>query len=342
MFLYEHNQPLTLECGAVLPRLTIAYDTWGRLNDAGDNAIWICHALTASSDAASWWPGLIGPGLLFDTDRHFIVCANILGSCYGTTGPLSDDGSGAPPFGRFPLLTIRDLTAAHRLLAAHLRIDRLHLLVGGSMGGYQALEWAVTDPSFVRKLFLVATSARESAWGIAIHTAQRLAIEADGTWGEERGDAAARGLKAARAIGMLTYRSYDAYAATQTDPDENKIDHFRAASYINYQGDKLVNRFNAYSYHALTRAMDAHHIARGRGNTADVLRSITAETLVMGIRSDLLCPLSEQQLLASHIPRAQLVCIDSLYGHDGFLVETTQIAGHLRPFLSSPIQPVTS
>ncbi|MDB5251326.1 MAG: metX [Flaviaesturariibacter sp.] len=337
MKIYAHGNLFPLESGTTLPGLAIAYDTWGTLNDTGDNVVWICHALTASSDAASWWPGLIGPGLLFDTDRYFIVCANIIGSCYGTTGPLSTDPpSERPWFGRFPLVSIRDMTGAHRLLATYLGIRRLHLLTGGSMGGYQALEWAVIDPAFVASLLLIATSARESAWGIAIHTAQRLAIEADQSWGDESPGAAARGLKAARAIGMLTYRSYDAYAATQTDPDSGKLDGFRASSYIHYQGDKLVSRFNAYSYHVLTRAMDTHNLARGRGRLQEVLRSITARTLVMGITSDLLCPLAEQALLAEQIPGARLVSFDSLYGHDGFLVETATITRHVDHWLSSP------
>ena len=333
---YTHNEPFLLESGATLGVLEIGYHTWGALNAAGDNAIWICHALTANSDAAAWWPGIIGNGKPFDTNHYFIVCANILGSCYGTTGPVNASAPETSFYSDFPSITIRDMIAAHQILRQHLAITGIHLLAGGSMGGYQALEWSVMEPALIKNLFLIATSARESAWGIAIHAAQRLAIEADATWGSRQPAAGSKGLKAARAIGMLTYRSYEAYAQTQTDEDENKTDDFRAASYINYQGDKLVQRFNAYSYLQLTKAMDTHNVARSRGRSVEMmLASIVAKTLVIGIESDLLCPLKEQQFLAAHIPAATLKIIDSLYGHDGFLVETDAIAMHLTEWLSN-------
>jgi len=191
MQVFISKKPFSLECGAVLPEIEIGYHTWGQLNATGDNVIWICHALTANSNAAGWWPGMIGPGLAFDIDTHFIVCANILGSCYGSTGPLSKNPeTGNPWFGQFPLITIRDMVAAHELLCQHLSVKKIRLLAGGSMGGYQALEWAVMQPSLIGRLFLIATSAKESAWGIAIHTAQRLAIAADASWGENTAAAA--------------------------------------------------------------------------------------------------------------------------------------------------------
>jgi homoserine O-acetyltransferase len=206
------------------------------------------------------------------------------------------------------------------------------------MGGYQALELAIMEPSVIQKMFLIATAAAESAWAVAIHTAQRLAIEADPTWKDAKPNAGAKGLKAARAIGMLTYRNYGIFKEKQTDSDPEKIDDFKASSYINYQGDKLVNRFNAYSYWLLTKSMDSHHLARGRGgDLAVTLTSIQTPTLIIGINSDILCPLAEQKFMEAHMPNASLVAIDSMYGHDGFIIETAQITTHLKGWLNSLI-----
>lgn len=223
---------------------------------------------------------------------------------------------------------------AHILLREALGIHSIALLMGGSMGGYQALEWSLLEPTRIQKLFLIATSPSESAWGVAVHTAQRLAIEADPTWNSMDANAGAAGLKAARAIGMLTYRNYGIFQEAQTDPDPEKIDNFKASSYINYQGDKLVKRFNSYSYWLLTKSMDSHHLSRGRGmDLMAALGTINIPTLIIGIKSDILCPLEEQRFMAAHLPNAQLVEIDSTYGHDGFIIETKQITGHLAPFL---------
>lgn len=353
-FTCEH--PFELESGESLPGITVAYHTYGRLDATGSNVVWVCHALTANSDAAHWWPGVVGENAPIDPDQYFIVCANILGSCYGSTGPLSVDpgktvqpgaaprkidplyrypGEGVPYYADFPLVTIRDMVRAHILLREHLGIKKIYLLMGGSMGGYQALEWAVMEPEIIQRLFLTATSPAESAWGIAVHTAQRLAIEADATWRDADPAAGRKGLKAARAIGILTYRNYGIMVQKQTDPDTEKLDGYKAASYISYQGDKLVNRFNAYCYWLLTKAMDSHQLARGRGGDVEaVLRSITQRTLLIGITSDILCPVEEQRHMAGHLPDVTLVEIDSAYGHDGFMVEGGKIAGHLREWLS--------
>ncbi len=336
MKFFDSQTDFTLENGTVLPSLRVAYHTYGQMNADKSNVIWVCHALTASSDAADWWKGLVGEGSLINPDRYFIVCANILGSCYGTTGPLSNDpATGKPYYASFPQITIRDMVQSFILLRKHLEIDRIHLLMGGSMGGYQALEWAVMEKEVIGKLFLIATSPSESAWGVAVHTAQRLAIEADSSWKDHTPDAGARGLKAARAIGMLTYRNYGTFQDKQTDPDPEKIDDFKASSYINYQGDKLVKRFNAYSYWLLTKAMDSHHLGRGRGgDLIKVLQSIAQPTLIIGIRSDILCPLDEQQFMADHIPHTRFYEIDSAYGHDGFIIETVQISRFLNEWMS--------
>ncbi len=335
MKFYDHQQPFILENGTVLPTIRIAFDTYGVLNHTKSNVVWVCHALTASSDAADWWKGLVGESCLIDPEKYFIVCANMLGSCYGSTGPTSTNpATGQPYYSDFPLVTIRDMVQANILLRKHLGIDTIHLLMGGSMGGYQVLEWSVMEKDLIGRLFLIATSPSESAWGVAVHTAQRLAIEADHTWKDHSPDAGAKGLKAARAIGMLTYRNYGTFQEKQTDPDPEKIDDFKASSYLNYQGDKLVKRFNAYSYWLLTKAMDSHHLGRGRGgDLIKVLGSIHQPTLIMGIHSDILCPLDEQRFMAEHMPNTSLVEIDSAYGHDGFIIETKQITEYLGGWL---------
>ena len=324
--IYKYHQPFTLESGISLPKLKIAYHYYGEYTP-GKKVAWVCHALTANSDVAEWWKGLVGEGSIINPNDYFIVCANIIGSCYGST--QTD---------QFPMITIRDMVKANILLRQHLGIESIDLLLGGSMGGYQALEWAIMEPTVIQKMFLIATTAAESAWAIAIHTAQRLAIEADTTWKDSKPNAGAKGLKAARAIGILTYRNYDIFKEKQTDADAEKIDDLKAASYINYQGDKLVNRFNAYSYWLLTKSMDSHHIARGRGGDLKAtLSSIQTPTLIIGINSDILCPLTEQKFMEAHMPNASLVAIDSMYGHDGFIIETAQITTHLKAWLNSLI-----
>jgi len=272
---------------------------------------------------------MVGDHRYVNPEKHFIVCANIIGSCYGSSGPLTEDpATGNKYYSSFPAVTIRDMVKAHILLRKHLGINKIHLLMGGSMGGYQALEWALMEPAIIQDLFLIATSAAESAWGIAVHTAQRLAIEADPTWMDRNEEAGANGLRAARGIGILTYRNYAIMKEKQSDPEINKLDNYRASSYISYQGNKLSRRFNAYSYWLLTKSMDSHNIARNRASDLKkVLSNISQRTLIVGITSDILCPVAEQEFLAANIPNSKLTIIDSLYGHDGFMVETEKI-GH--------------
>jgi homoserine O-acetyltransferase len=332
---FYRYQPFPLENGQILPDIRIGYHTYGNLNAAGDNVVWICHALTANSDVTRWWPGMVGDHRYVDPEKHFIVCANIIGSCYGSSGPLSEDHTtGKAYYSSFPMVTIRDMVKAHILLRKFLGIKRIHLLMGGSMGGYQALEWCLMEPTVISDLFLIATSAAESAWGIAVHTSQRLSIEADPTWLEHSAEAGARGLRAARGIGILTYRNYAIMKEKQTDPEVNKLDNYRASSYISYQGNKLSRRFNAYSYWLLTKAMDSHNISRNRGaDLKKTLTSITQRTMIVGINSDILCPLAEQEFIANHIPGCKLISIDSLYGHDGFMVETEKIGLCLKEWM---------
>ncbi|HLP22047.1 MAG TPA: homoserine O-acetyltransferase [Chitinophagales bacterium] len=315
------QQPFALESGKSLPAVEIAYCTYGALNGQKDNVIYVCHALTANADVADWWPGTVGSGLIFDTDKYFVVCANVLGSCYGTTGPTSVNPLTGEIYGKdFPLLTIRDLVNAHRLLAAHLQLSSIHLLCGGSMGGQQAQEWAIADAGFIKQLFVIATNPRHSAWGIAFNEAQRMAVESGS-------------LETARAIAMLSYRNYNMYESTQTETEE-RIENFKAASYQRYQGEKLKKRFDTNAYHLLSRAMDSHHVGRRRGSMEQALAQVKAKTLVIGISSDILFPISEQKFIAANIPGAVFEEIDSPYGHDGFLIETEKISGLLRKYLT--------
>ncbi|PJJ54537.1 homoserine O-acetyltransferase family protein [Hymenobacter chitinivorans] len=324
---------LLLESGATLAPVQIAYHTFGTLNEARDNVVWVCHALTANADVLSWWAGLFGADCYFDPADWFVVCANILGSCYGSTGPLTPAGPAAEPlYQQFPLVTIRDLVAAHEALRLELGLTRIHTLIGGSLGGQQALEWAILRPEVFANLVVLATNAQHSPWGIAFNEAQRLAIFADTTYHEATPTGGQRGLKAARATALLSYRSYDAYGRTQAETDPDRLDEFRASSYQQHQGDKLVARFNAYSYVALSRTMDTHHLGRGRGSIAAALGQIRARTLVLSISSDVLFPPAEQQLLARHISGATYAAMDSEFGHDGFLIETVQITQFLEQF----------
>jgi homoserine O-acetyltransferase len=336
MQLFHHQHLFELENGGSLPEITVAYTCYGKLNADKSNVVWICHHLTANSAVADWWPGVVGTGHIIDPEKYFIVCANILGSCYGSTGPLTiNPQTQSPYYSSFPMVTIRDMVKAHILLRKHLGIDQIYLLIGGSMGGYQALEWCVMEAQVIDNLFVLACSAAETAWGVAVHEAQRLAIEADSSWKDLSADAGGKGIKAARAVGMLTYRNYGLLVKSQTDSDTEKLDNYKAASYINYQGEKLKNRFNAYSYWLLTKSMDSHNLARGRGgNLAVVLEAIQQRCLIIGVNSDILCPLKEQQLMELYIPNASLLAIDSTYGHDGFMVESKKIEQYLESWLS--------
>ncbi|MDQ3110148.1 MAG: homoserine O-acetyltransferase [Bacteroidota bacterium] len=331
--LFQSTSSFTTESGQTLPVLELAYCTYGTFEKGKSKVVWVCHALTASADCADWWPDLIGDGKAINAEEYFIVCMNIPSSCYGSSGPGNEDPETKKPyFGAFPVFTIRDMVKAAILLREHLEIEKIHLLMGGSMGGYQCVEWAVMESDRIENLMLVATAARESAWGIAIHTSQRLAIETDPTFGEKNIAAGSRGLKTARAIGMITYRNYRAFVNTQTDEDD-RIENFRSESYIHYQGEKLVKRFNAYSYWLLTKSMDSHNVARDRGSMEAVLKKITAKTICIGISSDVLCPVDEQKFLAKNIPNAKYVEIDSPFGHDGFLVEGEKIGTIIKTFL---------
>ncbi|SHG53804.1 homoserine O-acetyltransferase family protein [Pedobacter caeni] len=331
---YTHTKTFKLENGKKLRKIELAYQTYGKLNAKKDNVIWACHALTANSDVLDWWKGLFGNNDLFNPEEHFIICANVLGSHYGSTNPLSENPvTGLPYYLSFPEFTIRDLVAAHRLLAEHLGIKDIKVLIGGSLGGQQALEWAVTDGSAIENLILVATNAVHSPWGIAFNESQRLAISTDRSFYAQKPDGGLKGLKTARSIALLSYRSYDAYTDTQLESVNDKTGSFRASSYQNYQGEKLCKRFNAYSYWYLSKAMDSHNVGRGRKSVTEALATVKSNTLVIGVENDVLFPITEQQFLAKHIPDAAFHSIKSAYGHDGFLIETDILTNVIGNFL---------
>lgn len=332
---YTFPEPFELELGGKIENLTIAYDTYGTLAEGGGNAVWVCHALTANSDVADWWPHTVEKGAFLDPEKCFTVCANIIGSCYGTTGPLSvNPATGKPYYGDFPRLTIRDMARAHSLLADHLGLRRIHALVGSSVGGFQAVEWIAAEPRRFGRLVLIATDVKASPWSIAIDETQRMAIRADATWGEPRADAGAAGLAAARAIGLLSYRGGEGYNLTQQDPESDTLpDDHRACTYQRHQGDKLVKRFNAYSYMTILDAFDTHDVGRGRGGVDAALRRICCPTMVVGLTTDIIFTPAEQREIARRIPGAVYREISSPLGHDGFLVEHGQLNAILNDFL---------
>ena len=322
--IYLSNEEFKLESGQGLHGIQITYSDYGSKNS--DRVIWVCHALSGSSEVHTWWAGLVGDGKPFDPRVDRIICANVLGSCYGTTGaqdlerPLD-----------FPAVTVKDMVQAHELLARHLNLKKIDILIGASLGGQQALEWAISNPLFIKHLLLIATNAVHSAFGRAFNEAQRLALLADKSFGDKNGGEA--GLLAARAVAMLSYRSYTDFELKQSET-ELKSDGFKAASYVRYQGEKFISRFNAYAYWYLSKAMDSHDIQRGRsGSLQEVLKLVKAKTLVIGIDSDALFPVSEQKFLAENIPDATFGLIESPHGHDSFLIDYLKLNKLIEDFV---------
>jgi homoserine O-acetyltransferase/O-succinyltransferase len=333
-FNFQHQAPFELENGDILPELNVRYHRYGPPPASGTKVVWVCHALTASSDVFDWWPGLFGPGNLFHPGDYTIICANVIGSPYGSTAPLTEKTPGDEPwYHAFPRISIRDMVKAHELLREYLGIARIHLAIGGSMGGQQVLEWAIQQPEIFENIAVLATNAVHSAWGRAFNESQRMAIAADSSWLQNHPEAGRQGLATARSIAMLSYRHYKTYEATQQDAPDS-LGNYRAPSYQRYQGEKLAKRFNAFSYWRLSEAMDSHDVGRKRGGAKAALGKIKAHTLVIGVDTDVLFPITEQEFFARHIPGAQFVTISSLYGHDGFLIETTMISHHLTDFLT--------
>jgi len=339
---------LTLESGVELPEVTLAYETWGTFH--GNNAVLVLHALTGDAHAAGetgpgqqtpgWWDPLIGPRKPIDTDRYFVVSANILGGCQGSTGPSTPGPDGRPWGSRFPRLTVRDQVSAEAALARALGISAWHTVVGGSAGGMRALEWAIGHPSKVHRLLLVATTGWASAEQIALTETQAAAIRADAHfhggdyYDEDRGPVA--GLDVARRIAQISYRSERELEQRfgrdrSTEPGEP----WAVEAYLRHHGAKLTRRFDANSYLVLGDAMNSHDVGRGRGGISVALSRISARTIVAGIDSDRLYPLFQQQLLAEQIARSRrLEIINSPHGHDGFLIEHEQVGALIDRLLS--------
>jgi homoserine O-acetyltransferase len=322
---YHHEGELILESGEKLPRFEIRYTTRGNLNNAKDNIIWVVHALTGDANAHEWWSGLIGEEKFFDFNNYFIICANLLGSCYGSTNPLSTNPeNGSPYYYDFPFLTTRDLANSLEKLRQHLGVEKIHTLIGGSLGGQVALEWAYLLKENAENAVILASNAKTSPWTIAFNETQRMAIASDNTWGEPTPEAGKKGLEAARAIAMISYRHPNDFALKQSDKDE-KVDNFSISSYLRYQGQKLAKRFNAYSYWVLSKAMDSHDVGRGRGGTENALSHIKAKILAIGVNTDLLFFKEESEFIAEHARNGSFREIVSSYGHDAFLIEYHQL-----------------
>ncbi len=324
-----------LESGEVLQDVEVAYRTWGDPANAKDRAILICHALTGSADVEAWWPNIIGAGKTFDPARDYIVCANILGSCYGTTGPVSvRSGTHARYRADFPRISVRDMVELERVLLDELGIEFIELVTGPSLGGMQALEWAIMYPERVGSVVPIGVGGRHSAWCIGVSEAQRAAIEADPNWNDGHYSDNAppeKGLAAARMMAICTYRSWQSF--DERFGRERRDDElFQVQSYLNHQGTKINRRFDANTYVTLTHAMHTHDLARGRGEYADVLASIRQPALVVSVSSDALYPPAEQRFLADHLPHARYEILDCPHGHDGFLIETESLGRMIDDF----------
>ncbi|EAZ82901.2 homoserine O-acetyltransferase family protein [Algoriphagus machipongonensis] len=330
--LFHSNLPLELESGEILPEYEISYTSYGELNADKSNVVWVIHALTGDSNVSEWWSGLIGEDKFFDPSRHFIICANLLGSCYGSTNPLSiNPKTGQKYFYDFPELTTRDLAKSLDNLRNHLGIHQIHTLIGGSLGGQISLEWAYILGEKLSNVVVLASTAKSSPWVIGLNESQRMAIESDQTWGEKSENAGIKGLEAARSIAMLSYRHPEDFQKKQSDLDE-KLDGFRASSYIRYQGHKITKRFNALSYWILSKTMDSHDVGRGRGGAGKAIGQIEARVLAIGVDKDLLFLSSESKYIAQHAKRGTFREINSTAGHDAFLIEFEQLAYILQSF----------
>lgn len=321
---YQLSEPFLLESGEVLSGVQIAYRTWGTLNAMRDNAVLVCHALTGSADVDRWWEPLLGSSRSLDVDREFIICSNILGSCYGTTGATSINPNTEKSYGAaFPKITIRDMVRLQAVLLRALNVRSLKLVIGGSLGGMQVLEWAVLYPEIVNAIAVIAAPGHHSAWCIGISEAQRQAIYADPNW--QNGNYTqqpVQGLAAARMMAMSFYRSWASFAdrfGRQHDQTS-----FEIVNYLRYHGEKFVDRFDANTYITLTHAMDSHDLTRCDDYEA-TLKRIRQPALIVAISSDVLYPPIEQEELASLIPNATLKMLLSPHGHDAFLMDMTEL-----------------
>ncbi len=331
---FYYKAGFKLESGNTLAGYHLGYHTFGVLNEEGDNVVWIFQALTANSDATAWWPGLVGEGRLLDPQIYFIVCVNMPGCCYGSIGAFDKlPGREEAFYHDFPFFTTRDMIRAYQPLKNYLGIKKVYIGIGGSMGGQQLLEWAIEEPGLFEHIVPIATNAFHSAWAKAFNASQRWCIEADKSWPERHQAAGMEGMKIARSIALISYRHYETYELCQSEDNTELLQDYKSESYQRYQGEKLAQRFNAFSYYKLLQSMDAHNVGRKRGGVINALQQITAKTLVIGIKSDILFPTVEQRFLATHIPGAQFALINSIYGHDGFLLAAESIEAAVSSFL---------
>jgi len=313
----------------------VAYKSWGRMNDSGDNVILICHALTGHAAADEWFPGLIGEGNICDPAKNFILCINVPGSCYGSLGPWTiNPDTGKPYRSGFPQVTIRDMVRFQQLFLDQLGILGVELVLGGSMGGMQALEFAIMD-NRIRSACVIAMGLAHHPWAIGISEAQRAAIYADPKWQDGnygRDDGPDKGIAAARMMAMITYRTPQNYDQKFGRRKQGESNQFQVESYLQYQGEKLARRFDANAYVILSKAMDTHDISRCRPSTEQVLNQLEIPIQVIGVNSDHLYPVAEQKDLVNFLPNGRLHVIDSPYGHDAFLIEFEQLQDTIKPF----------
>ena len=331
----ELDKPYVTESGFRFEHAPVAYKTWGNLNRARNNVIMIFHALTGHAAADEWFPGIIGEGNICDPDDHFIICINVPGSCYGSLGPQSiNPETGRPYRNEFPEITIRDMVRFQQQFLDQLGINEIELVIGGSMGGMQALEFIIMDRR-PRSAVLIAMGKAHTPWAIGISHAQRAAIKNDPNWKSgnyEPDSGPARGVATARMMAMITYRAPEDYNRKFGRKLQNEDGQFQIESYLNYQGEKLAKRMDAHTYITLTKAMDSHDISHGRSDFEQILDRVEIPVQVVGITSDHLYPVAEQKELAELLPNGRYAEIESPAGHDGFLIEFEQLNQIIKPF----------
>ena len=326
MVRHEITADLPLEAGGTLKGAHIVFHTSGKRQG---RVIWICHALTANSNPEDWWPEMVGAGKTIDSEKDFVVCVNMLGSAYGSESPARENpATGRPWLLDFPRITIRDSVNAFITVRKYLGIKTIDLLIGASNGGFNALEWAITEPDRFRRCLFLCTAPRVSPFLGATVETQRMALEADPTFREARDlNGGAAGLRCARAQALISYRSFRGYGRTQAETDPDTLFAGRVASYQRYQGEKLLRRsFDAYCYYTQCNALDSHNVGRGRGGVQKALQSIRAACTVVAVDSDLIFPAEESRQWAAWIPGAEYIQISSDFGHDGFLLEIPKLS----------------
>ena len=342
---HKLKEPFVTESGFTIYEPVVAYQTWGELNESRDNAVLVCHALTGNTAVNEWFGGLFGPGKTLDPRQQFIICINSLGSCYGTSGPASRNPDTGKPYRiDFPVITIRDMVRLQQRMLDELGISRIELVIGGSMGGMQALEWCIMDDR-PQSAVLVGMGKAHRPWAIGISHTQRQAIYNDPNWKDGYYTAEKpprKGLALARMIAMISYRSDADYEHKFGRLPQKNNDRFQVESYLNYQGQKLVERFDAVSYVRLSQAMDSHDVARNRQSYKQVLGNVDIPALVIGIDTDLLYPVQEQQELSKLLPDARYREIRSSHGHDAFLMEFEQMNTIIASFLTETPKPTLS